>query len=484
MPGGATAAAGRDVEEGRPFFPNDARTLKGSGANARSQRKGPHSSTTSSSASASSSSSCGSSSATSWELLDSTIEAAGLGRLQLRIVSVVLFCYVMEGCLLSMVPLMFPILRKEWGVSNHELAFVGSSFAVGMMLGCFGAALLGDLAGRRRSIQVGLVVIFCAGLGLSFMPSLAGFSAMLGSVGLGIGLLIVVGTTYVCEMMPAAYRGTLIVLSSVATYLGGMICCGIGFGIFHSVGWRWLPAFLVAPFPAILALTSLIPESPRFQLGRGQFEEAAESLAMIAEAADLGPGSAPSAAQLRAGLKVKARGGKEQQRGAVAGAVAGAGMGAAAAAAAAAGSKGNKGKTRRARVCSAPTIRMTTCVSKRNLVTLVPLMAVWFFNNLGKGIFQWIPLYIEEHTTVVKGQDPMDSAFIALVLFAAGGLIGNSILCVMVAQGFGRRILISMMMMLPSVCIVGLAFIKDPQHMMALIPLLEASSSGAGVLYT
>ena len=92
--------------------------------------------------------------------------------------------------------------------------------------------------------------------------------------------------------------------------------------------------------------------------------------------------------------------------------------------------------------------------------------------------------YIEEHTTFAKGEDPMDSAFISLLLFALGGLIGNTLICVLVARGCSRRFLISALTLMPCLAVIGLAFVKDPSHIIMMTPLLEAVSACHCILYT
>ena len=301
-----------------------------------------------------------------------------MGKLQMKIVFVCLFCFLEEGMVFSMVPIMFAILSKEWKVTNHDLAWVGAAASFGMLLGCAAAAKVSDSFGRRIGLQLGLATLLIFGVAMSFARSLVPFVLLLGMVGVGFGALVVIGTTYMCEMMPARVRGMLLVVGSITASLGGMVCCGIGYGVFHHLGWQWLPAILVSPCVVVFGLTFMLPESPRFLLFKERFDDAAAALDHIATSAKLPAGSAPTAQQLSAGSEAKkaARKRREARGGAGAG---GAGGGAAAGG----GDVSCIGGSRKA---------MTGFMSSKHMVTLGPLAAVWFVNNFAKGIMQWIPL--------------------------------------------------------------------------------------------
>jgi sugar porter (SP) family MFS transporter len=94
--------------------------------------------------------------------------------------------------------------------------------------------------------------------------------------GLGIGISTIAAPLYISEIAPAGYRGRLagmfqfnIVLGIIVAYLSNALLAGVG-----EHAWRWMLG--VAAFPAVLysVCCLIIPESPRWLLGRKGDREA------------------------------------------------------------------------------------------------------------------------------------------------------------------------------------------------------------------
>ncbi len=136
-----------------------------------------------------------------------------------------------------------------------------------------------------------LFVISSVGSGYAFsVPDL-----MLWRVigGLGIGIASVIAPTYISEIAPARYRGALASLQQLAITIGIFAALLSDAVLQNAAGgpsndlwwgleaWRWM--FLVGVIPALVygILALLIPESPRFLVGKNLDREAAQILANI-----------------------------------------------------------------------------------------------------------------------------------------------------------------------------------------------------------
>ncbi|MFW2240745.1 sugar porter family MFS transporter [Rhodococcus opacus] len=181
---------------------------------------------------------------------------------------------------------------------HFELGSFFTGFAVAIaLLGCaVGAWFAGRLAdrwGRKKVMLLGsvLFVVSSLGAGLAFsVPDLM-LWRVLG--GLGIGIASVIAPTYIAEIAPARYRGALASLQQLAITLGIFAALLSDAVLQNAAGgasnelwlnleaWRWM--FLVGVVPAVVygILALLIPESPRYLVGKHLDQEAADILANI-----------------------------------------------------------------------------------------------------------------------------------------------------------------------------------------------------------
>ncbi|MFE5708498.1 MFS transporter [Rhodococcus sp. ACS1] len=181
---------------------------------------------------------------------------------------------------------------------HFELGSFFTGFAVAIaLLGCaVGAWFAGRLAdrwGRKKVMLLGsvLFVVSSLGSGLAFsVPDLM-LWRVLG--GLGIGIASVIAPTYISEIAPARYRGALASLQQLAITLGIFAALLSDAVLQNAAGgaseelwlnleaWRWM--FIVGVVPAVVygILALLIPESPRYLVGKHLDQEAADILANI-----------------------------------------------------------------------------------------------------------------------------------------------------------------------------------------------------------
>src|SRR5690606_35054559 len=105
--------------------------------------------------------------------------------------------------------------------------------------------------------------------------------------GVGVGLASMLASLYIAEMAPANIRGKLVSCNQLAIVVGLLIVYFVNYFIVKgqteqwitTIGWRYM--FLSESIPAILFLGSLffVPKTPRFQVLKGNDQEAIETLA-------------------------------------------------------------------------------------------------------------------------------------------------------------------------------------------------------------
>lgn len=191
-------------------------------------------------------------------------------------------------------------LKKDFGLSDGQTELAASSILFGAVAGAALAGWLTDRYGRRR-LLFGAAALFTASALAAAVPrTLAEFVVARFAGGLAIGVASLLVPLYIAEIAPARIRGRLVTLNQLAivtgillAYVASYYLAGLGLG-----AWRWM--FAAAAVPSLLFMLTLllVPESPRWLLGRGRAAEALGTLTRLN-----GPAlAATEAAEIQAAL--------------------------------------------------------------------------------------------------------------------------------------------------------------------------------------
>ncbi|KAL7560646.1 hypothetical protein ACA910_001330 [Epithemia clementina (nom. ined.)] len=186
------------------------------------------------------------------------------------------------------------LLQTDLGLSRVEREVFIGSLNFWAMFGAMGAQYFTDKWGRRRTFVVAAVG-FIFGIILTIL-SQSYTLLMIGRlfVGLGVGVGLAIDPLYIAEITPAKYRGELVTWSEIATNVG--IVFGFTTGLFLGGlddGAEWRVMFLlgcIMPVVMIILVFTVMPESPRWLVSKGQDDEAREILTKIYPSGyDIGP---------------------------------------------------------------------------------------------------------------------------------------------------------------------------------------------------
>jgi putative MFS transporter len=177
-------------------------------------------------------------------------------------------------------------ILKEWNITYGQSALIFVSAGLGAVPGAFFWGWMGDRIGRRTVfILTALNVALATGI-MYFTPGqdalipgwifLAFFRFF---VGFGNAGMIAVDIPLVQEFVPSSKRGWVSGLTTVLLPAGNVLGAISGAYLAPVIGWRGL--FLVGLTPALLVLMIRywVPESPRYLMRMGRYEEARKSLA-------------------------------------------------------------------------------------------------------------------------------------------------------------------------------------------------------------
>mmetsp|Transcript_12240 Transcript_12240/g.18533 ORF Transcript_12240/g.18533 Transcript_12240/m.18533 type:complete len:400 (-) Transcript_12240:156-1355(-) len=158
-----------------------------------------------------------------------------------------------------------------------------------MLLGGLLCGVLSDRIGRKPCLQYSLILNAVAGLASAAAPDINWLIVFRVIGGIGIGGSVPSVFTLGAEVFPSRVRGRMLsviasfwMVGAIYTGLAGWLMLGKDFSgdrIIPGISWRWFA--VVCAVPAILALiltTLVLPESPRYLVGKGKFKEAAAVL--------------------------------------------------------------------------------------------------------------------------------------------------------------------------------------------------------------
>jgi putative MFS transporter len=195
---------------------------------------------------------------------------------QILLVGVALIIDVMKAASLGFVT---PGMRVEYGLNGPQIAVLPVVALMGTTVGSFIWGALADIYGRRASILLAAVMFVGTSI-CGAMPSFEWNIFMCFLMGLAAGGMLPVANALLAEILPTKHRGWCLVLLGGIGTVGGYYATSELSAILQPwFGWRimWLLGFPTGLI--LIGLSPLLPESARFLLEKGRFEEARETLA-------------------------------------------------------------------------------------------------------------------------------------------------------------------------------------------------------------
>src|SRR4051794_1637305 len=164
-----------------------------------------------------------------------------------------------------------PALIADWHVPRTAFAPVVSLGFLGMIIGSAAAGYAGDRIGRRTALLTSIAVFGVCTLAIGFVNGVTALGALRFVTGIGLGGAMPNATALAAEYVPRNRRALAVTLTIVCVPLGGTLAGLFAIRAIPLLGWRGM--FIIGgvlPLVAALALSRLLPESPRFLAQREQ----------------------------------------------------------------------------------------------------------------------------------------------------------------------------------------------------------------------
>ncbi len=186
-----------------------------------------------------------------------------------------------------------PGLKATFALSEGGLGFTVGSLLIGCLVGAFFAGTLADSLGRRNVMRIAAVLFLFAALvqGLTGEHFVFVVARLLG--GIAVGAASVLSPAYIAEVVPASIRGRMTSIQQVMIITGLTAAFLVNYALVAAAGdstalfwagiaaWRWMYLMQAVPAAVFLVALFFIPESPRFLVSKGRYDEAASVLTRL-----------------------------------------------------------------------------------------------------------------------------------------------------------------------------------------------------------
>ena len=157
--------------------------------------------------------------------------------------------------MMSAVGIALPVIGLEFAASARQLGLIETAYVLSASIFLLAMGRLGDIHGRKRIFEIGIVVFTLAGGLLSQAWSVEAMIGLRLLQGMGGAMVMATTNAIVVSVFPAQERGKALGISVASVYAG--ISCGpfIGGYLVTHFGWRWL-FYICVPLGLITFLVS------------------------------------------------------------------------------------------------------------------------------------------------------------------------------------------------------------------------------------
>lgn len=202
------------------------------------------------------------------------IEERKLGRFNFALIAVSWLITVFDGFDMMMIGFTAPYMRETLALDELMLGNVFSAGLLGMMLGGFAFAYLGDRLGRRKSIIWAAVAFGVLTFATGFAGSYEALMVLRFLDGFAIGGMLPLIWALNIEFVPKRMRSTVVTVIMMGYSMGAALAGPVTIWLAPQYGWPSVYFFGGACTLAIAALLVFtLPESVRFLAAKAQGAE-------------------------------------------------------------------------------------------------------------------------------------------------------------------------------------------------------------------
>ena len=189
------------------------------------------------------------------------------------------------------------IVRLQFGLSVGLQGWYVGCALIGSILGVSVAGMLSDNLGRKRTMLLSALLFSVSAAGCAVCADFMQLVVFRILGGIGIGIVSIVSPIYISEVAIPEKRGTLVSLYQLAITIGFLLAYLVNYLILKNASpdatatfgqrmfggeyWRGMLGSEIIPDILFLTVLFFIPESPRWLIVQGRYEQASAILRRI-----------------------------------------------------------------------------------------------------------------------------------------------------------------------------------------------------------
>jgi len=169
-----------------------------------------------------------------------------------------------------------PFLKQYWNLTNSSIELITTTVLIGAVAGAVSSGRLSDILGRKKMIVINAVIFTAGAAGCAYAPNTTFLVVMRVIIGFAIGITSYVVPMYIAEISPKRVRGALVTLNQLMITIGILVSYITDYLLSNDAyDQSWRSMFLVGIFPALILLVGMtfLPETPRWLISKGRWEE-------------------------------------------------------------------------------------------------------------------------------------------------------------------------------------------------------------------
>jgi MFS family permease len=176
-----------------------------------------------------------------------------------------------------------PCAGADFNLSEQEQATVVSVVFAGQLIGSLFWGPFADHFGRRTAFFYAALIITLFSFASAFSTNYIMLLLFRGIVGFGVGGCAV-PFDILAEFIPTKFRGKYLMYIQYFWTFGSLLIIGIAWGLLSTQGWRVVTFLGAVPVGVCCLLCYvLLPESPRWLVVKGRYDEAESVLKLAAK---------------------------------------------------------------------------------------------------------------------------------------------------------------------------------------------------------
>ncbi|XP_060072919.1 organic cation transporter protein-like isoform X2 [Ylistrum balloti] len=167
------------------------------------------------------------------------------------------------------------VCDNHYKVSTAKTIFFG-----GVLVGALVFGSLSDGLGRKKTINVAMALLFSSSLGLAWAPNYIAYVILRFLAGMAFSGTFITAYVIGVEIVGPSKRKYTGIINEIFFAFGECCLAGIGYLVRD---WHYVEIIIAAPMILYLVYWWIIPESPRWLINKGRFDEAEEILRKAAK---------------------------------------------------------------------------------------------------------------------------------------------------------------------------------------------------------